>query len=91
MAGNFSLTGGFWGLLAAVPTPGAPLLSITRTPTNTVVISWPSPSTGYVLQQTSTLTPATWSNVAQVPSDNGITKSVVISAPTGNALFRLMH
>jgi hypothetical protein len=90
-AGNYSLTGGFWSILAVVPAPGAPLLTITRTATNTVVVSWPSPSTGFVLQQTSALAPAVWNNVPQTPADNGITRSVVISPPSGNCFFRLMH
>jgi len=87
--GNFSLTGGFWGLLAVAPMAGAPLLSIARTPTNTVVLSWPSASTGFVLQQTSTLAPANWSDASQAPVDDGVTRSVVISPPTGNQFFRL--
>src|SRR6185503_11802568 len=43
--GNFSVDGGFWSLIAAVQTPGAPTLTITGTTTNTVAVSWPSPST----------------------------------------------
>ena len=89
--GPFSLTGGFWGVLAAVPTPGAPRLTITRTATNSVVISWPSPSTGFVLQQSSNLAPALWNNIPQIPADNGTIKTVVISQPSGNFFFRLMH
>src|SRR5437660_7389128 len=49
--GNYSVDGGFWGLTAVVQTPGAPLLSITHTRTNTVTVSWPFPSTGFRLQQ----------------------------------------
>ena len=49
--GNFTLAGGYWAFLAAVPMPGAPLLTIALTATNTVAISWRSPSTGFVLQQ----------------------------------------
>src|SRR6185436_6831575 len=45
--GNFSLTGGFWSLLAVVPTPGAPKLTITLLGANTAKVSWPSPSTGF--------------------------------------------
>src|SRR2546430_10476182 len=52
--GNFSLTGGFWSLFA-VQTPGAPLLTIKLTPTNTALVSWPSPSTGFALQQNTNL------------------------------------
>jgi hypothetical protein len=86
--GNFSLTGGFWSILA-VQTPGAPLLHISTTTTNTVVIWWPSPSTGFVLQQNSDLRQTVWTPAPQVPVDNGTTKSVVINPPTGNVAYRL--
>src|ERR1051326_5211845 len=49
--GNFSLTGGFWSLLSVVQSPGAPLLAITITTTNTAMVSWLSPFTDFVLQQ----------------------------------------
>ena len=49
--GSYSVTGGFWSLLAVVQTPGAPLLSIQRTATNTVLISWPVSSPAFNLQQ----------------------------------------
>src|ERR1017187_4225032 len=48
--GNYSVTGGFWSLYA-VQTPVAPLLRIFLTPTNTAVVAWPYPSTGWNLQQ----------------------------------------
>src|SRR5438876_9327549 len=38
--GNFTLDGGFWGIIAANPTNGTPLLTITRTAPNTVRVSW---------------------------------------------------
>src|SRR5258708_17972752 len=47
--GNYSLTGGFWSLVSAVQTPGAPLLTITRTTTNTVMGSLPFPSSSFNL------------------------------------------
>src|SRR5580692_962925 len=49
IGGNYSLTGGFWALYA-VQSPGAPVLSIKLTTTNTAMVYWPSPSTGYNLQ-----------------------------------------
>src|SRR4051812_27511969 len=63
MAGSgFSLTGGFWSLYA-IPTAGAPRLEISRTSTNTALISWPSLSAGFVLQQNSNLGSTNWVNV----------------------------
>jgi hypothetical protein len=88
--GNFTLEGGFWGVIAALQTPGAPLLSIFRTPTNTVAVSWPSPSTGWNLEQnTSSVSSVNWSNVVSVPSDNGTTKTVIVNPPSGNRFYRL--
>ena len=87
--GNYSVTGGFWAL-AAVQTSGAPLLSIARTATNTVAVWWPSPSTGWILQQnTNSVTSGNWSNVVTTPVDDGTHKTVIISPPTGNRFYRL--
>src|SRR2546426_401573 len=73
--GSFALTGGFWSLLSLVQTPGAPLLSITLTSTNTALVSWPSPSTGFTLQQNgNTVASANWSNVTAGVTDNGTIK-----------------
>ena len=88
--GNYSIDGGFWGILAAVQTPGAPLLSIARTITNTVAVFWPSPSAGFTLQQnTNSIASVNWSNVVTAPADDGATKTVIVNPPTGNRFYRL--
>jgi hypothetical protein len=87
--GNYSLDGGFWGLIAAIQAPGAPWLTITRTPTNSVIISWPSPSTGWVLWQNTNLNTANWSEVLTTPNDDGTTRSVTVAPPLGNRFYRL--
>ena len=88
--GNYSIEGGFWGILAAVQTPGAPLLSIARTTTNTVAVFWPSPSTSYQLQQnTNSVSSVNWSNVLSAPTDDGTTRTVIVNPPTGNRFYRL--
>ena len=90
--GNYGLDGGFWGIIAAVQTPGAPLLAIQRTSTNTVALSWPSPSTGFTLQQnTNGIATVNWSNVLATPSDDGTTKTLIVNPPTGNRFYRLVH
>jgi hypothetical protein len=88
-AGEYSVSDGFWSLIGSVPTPGAPLLSLCVTGTNTVIVSWPSPSTGFVLQQNRDGTGAQWTDVGLAQADNGTTKSVVIRQPMGNLFFRL--
>ncbi len=88
--GNYTLAGGFWGIIAAVQTPGAPLLSILRTSTNTVAVSWPSPSTGWTLQQnTNNVSSKNWSNVTATLQDDGTTKMLIVDPPVGNRFYRL--
>ena len=87
--GNYSLTGGFWSLISIVQTPGAPILTIQWINSTTVKISWPSPSTGFVLQQNNDLSTANWANYSGTVNDDGTTKSVTISPPSGTLFFRL--
>ncbi len=88
--GNYTLQGGFWGVIAAVQTPGAPLLSVFHTTTNTVAVSWPSPSTGWTLQQnTNSVSSVNWSNVTSSILDNGTTKTLIVNPPSGNRFYRL--
>jgi len=63
-------------------------LTIKKIGTN-VVVSWPSPSTGFFLQQSSDLTTTNWSTIGLVISDDGTNRSTVISPPLGNSFFRL--
>ena len=89
--GQFSVTGGFWAI-QAVQTPGAPVLRIARTATNTVAVSWPSPSTGWTLQQnTNSVNSVNWSNVISGILDDGVTKTLVVQPPTGNRFYRLKN
>lgn len=90
--GNFMLQGGFWGIISAVQTPGAPLLSIFHTTTNTVAVIWPSPSAGWNLQvNTNSVDSLNWSNVSSGIGDNGTTKTLIVNPPTGNRFYRLFR
>jgi hypothetical protein len=64
-----------------------------ETPTvlDTVVITWPSSATGYVLQTNSDLTTTNWSDyTGSVPSSGG-TNSVSFYKPASPLFFRLKH
>ena len=89
IAGNYSLTGGFWSLLHAVPTPGAPRLTIRLTATHTAIISWPSPSPGFVLEQNTALTTSNWSPAPETITDDGTNKFIIVDPPLGNQFYRL--
>jgi len=88
--GNYSLDGGFWGLLAVVQTPGAPLLSLTIAKPN-AVLSWPAAATGFYLQQNPDV------SVTNAWSSNGLpaavlgngSNTVTVPLGAGNKYFRL--
>ena len=86
--GNYSLTGGFWSLFA-VQTPGAPVLSIKLTPTNTAQVYWPSPSTGFNLQVNTNLATTNWGAPPETVTDNGTIKFIIVNPPAGNRFYRL--
>jgi hypothetical protein len=89
--GNFTLDGGFWGIIAAVQTPGAPLLRIVRTATNTVIVAWPSPSTGFSLQQNSVIGTTNWLGATNAVSVVGSENQIIVAPPVGNTFYRLFH
>ncbi len=85
--GPYTITGGFWSAVTAVtPPPGGPEISVQRSGKD-VLVSWPSPSSGFVLEESTSLEPASWSPVQQTVNDNGTIKSVTIPAPTLRAKF----
>jgi hypothetical protein len=87
--GNFSVSGGFWSLIAVVQTAGAPTLTVTHSGTS-VMISWPASSTGYSLEHNSNLSlPNNWSAVSQGSTLNNGVFSVTIPLTAGNDFFRL--
>ncbi|HEV2207818.1 MAG TPA: hypothetical protein VG167_03535 [Verrucomicrobiae bacterium] len=88
--GGYSLTGGFWALLAIQAT-GAPTLSISLTSTNTAVVSWPAPSAGWQLQQTPDLRGGSWSTPSESVQDNGTIRFILVNSPVGNRFYRLSH
>jgi hypothetical protein len=85
--GGYTLAGGFWGIISAVQSPGAPLLSIERTG-SAVRVFWPRPATGFVLDQSLTVTGA-WSQVSFPYTTNTTDISITVSSPVGNKFYRL--
>jgi len=87
--GNYTLEGGFWGLVAAVQTPGAPYLWVALTPTNTVVVWWALSETSWQLQATTNLVTAgsIWREYSY--QTNGATCFRIEPPPTGNRFYRL--
>ena len=85
---NYSLTGGFWSLIAVVQTSGFPKLTVTSAG-NSVMVSWPDTGS-YTLQQNSDLAvPSGWATSGYTITTANNTNSITITSPTGNLFFRL--
>ena len=90
--GNYSLVGGFWSIVSAIQTVNAPLLSVFYTSTNTVVVYWTLPDTGWVLQADPNVANAAgWSDVAGAFGSDGTRRWYVEAIPAGNKFYRLHH
>jgi hypothetical protein len=89
--GNFTLSGGFWGIIAAIQNPPAPFLTVMRTTTNTVVVSWPGPEAGWKLQATPVLpaAPASWTELPPPYSVSGTNLIFIEPLPVGNKFYQL--
>ncbi len=53
-------------------------------------LSWPSPLTGFGLQQNTNLAPASWTGVMATLTDDGTNKSVTLDAGAQRQFYRLM-
>lgn len=88
---NYTVSGGFWGIIAAVQTPGAPLLTITRSNTFAIV-SWPDSGTAFRLENKSDLSLANgWATVPQIRITNATIISVTVPVASGNSFYRLKN
>jgi hypothetical protein len=89
---SFTLVGGFWGVVAAVQTPGAPYLSIANLGSH-VVLSWPASAEDWLLERTNLLTgvPGPWTPAPPPCQTNRgvIFLNFTNVPPVGNQFFRL--
>jgi len=68
-----------------------PLLRVALTSTNTVLIAWPNPSTGFSLLQNADLGTANWVSVTNAVNVVGSEKQVIIAPPIGQKFYRLAN
>ena len=91
---GFTIDGGFWSIVATIQEPGAPVLSVRHTQTNTVVVSWPMTWPGFALLENPDLNTTNWVQVVTPPvvvvtSQTTAEKQVVVPTPTGKRFYRL--
>ena len=88
--GGFTLEGGFWSVVSALPTESRPSVGVSLA-SGVVRIWWPLPATDYVLDQTSSLngTPVAWKQVPFPYQTNATHISVTVPAPAGTRFYQL--
>jgi beta-glucanase (GH16 family) len=71
----------------------APSLSITKTQTDGLLVTWPFLSPSYVLQQNSDLSSTNWTQVTNSPAVNptNLQNQVVLPTSPGGGFFRLAN
>jgi len=87
--GDYALQGGFWGLTPRAPAPSRPVLSVVPTGTNTVVLSWPSLSIQFVLEESGRVNPGVWTAVDAAPFRAGARWLAVVPRSAGSKFYRL--
>jgi len=91
IANNLDYRNGTFGGAAYLFSPVVPELTIRRTTTNTVAVSWSAYTTGWTLQQnTNDLASLNWSNVTSGIQVNGATRTLITNPQGGNSFYRLV-
>ena len=88
--GNYSLTGGFWSLIAVVQTGGLPNLIISHSG-NSVIVSWPNTGSCTLQQNNNLAASVGWTTSGYTITTSNGTNSITITPPTGNLFFRLSN
>jgi len=82
-SGKYQLAAGFWSV-AVVQVEGAPVLKMTSSSPGYVTLSWESSDSGWVLQESTSLSSPAWVNSA-----SGSSNPVALSATGAMKFFRL--
>ncbi|MGC8991596.1 MAG: hypothetical protein ACP5MD_15885 [Verrucomicrobiia bacterium] len=88
--GDYVLTGGFWSFPEEPQSPIAPVLAVALGD-GSVVLSWPWPSPGWVLEATNSLPSVSidWPEVPPPYETNGPNLQYIEPAPAGTRFYRL--
>jgi hypothetical protein len=90
-----SLNSGAWLMQVATFKPAAPFtapsLRIFRTATNTFILTWPTNSAGFTLQQSPTLSPTAWSTTTNPIITVGTENQSIIPPSAIQQYFRLKY
>jgi hypothetical protein len=68
-----------------------PTLAIQVTTTNTVIVSWPGPSTGFTLQVNTNLSSGNWQLPTETIINTGAARFIIVDPPIANRFYRLVY
>lgn len=86
--GNYSVAGGFWGLVSVLQTPTAPKLFISSAG-GSVTVYWQNVSGWNLMQSGSAINPLeSWSASSGITTNNG-TNYLLVTHSVGSLFFRL--
>jgi hypothetical protein len=88
--GQYSVTGGFWSLIAVVQTAGLPNLSIAHSG-NSVIVSWPNTASCTLQTNNNLVSASAWNAYGGTVNTSNGTNSITISPPVGDLFFRLSN
>ena len=94
VGGNFKIAGDkVSAFLAKANLVGntTPTLTLTSTSTNTAMVSWPSPSADFTLQQNLNLNTTNWVTPSEAVNSNSLMKYIIVDPPSGNRFYRLFR
>ena len=69
--------------------PVGPQLTVSATEGNTLFVSWPWPSSGWNLLQSTNLASNNWTTPPETIQNDGTNNFIIISPPIGNRFFEL--
>ncbi len=82
--GNFTL-----GMVTVVESSGSPRLTVRIDSSGIVAISWPAPSTGFLLEENAALGTPDWLSVTNTINTTGGQNEILVSPAIGTRFYRL--
>ncbi len=89
-AGDYVIEGGFWSGVAEAPAPRPPALMIELVTASSVLLSWPAPSTGFVLQACPDICCGQWVDVSTTPQVVNGREEVLVTPLADQRFYRLI-
>jgi hypothetical protein len=89
--GGFTYTFPPYSMTLFTLAPTSPMLTVFPTASNSLVVSWPYPSAGWILLQNTDLATTNWTAPPETIQNDGTNNFIIIAPPIGNRFFELLQ